>query len=314
MSEDANGKSPTTGDDDSGAASVQEDISPAAAFELVADETRTRILLELRRAVSQDGSGSRVQFSELRDRVDVADSGRFNYHLDRLQDRFVRKTGQGYELSPAGWQLIGALLSGSVTSSLPDRTVAAEGSCVECDGRLEATLRDAGVTVECVDCGYVQTNPDVPPAIFEGWPDDEIPRVVGRYLRREEVDAALGFCSNCEGRVDRVVAAPGDEAAPEWFDGEGADAVLVTECRRCGDWWHAALPIAALAEPAVVCFHYEHDIDLRARPGWTLDHLDFGTATLRESPRRVHIQMELDGDARTFVFDGCFEFVEEQHG
>lgn len=307
MTEESEREPATPGPGDPETATAEEDVSPAAAFELVAHETRVAVLEEL-----QSADGGPLPFGEIRERVGVEDPGQCHYHVDRLRDRFVRKTEAGYELSPAGWQLIGALLSGGVTSSLPDRTVPADGSCSACGGDIEATLRDAGVTVDCVDCGRVYTNPDVPPGIFEDWPDEEIPRVLGRYLRRGDAVAAHGFCTNCEGRVDRVVAAPGDAAAPDWFDGEGADAVLVTECRRCGDWWHAALPIAALVEPPVVAFHHEHGIDLREHPPWTLDHLEIGASTLTEEPRRVQIPMELDGDARTFVFDGGFEFVEER--
>jgi len=286
---------------------VEEDLSPASAFELVAHETRVGVLEAL---LPPDGGP--LSFGEIRDAVGVEDPGQCHYHVDRLRDQFIRKSDEGYVLSPAGWQLAGAIVSGGVTASLPSETVPADGSCSQCEGDLAASLRDAGVTIECTDCGFVTTNPDIPPAILGDWPREEIPRVVGRYLNRLEISAAHGFCPNCNGRVDRTVAAPGEEAAPDWFDGGEVDATVVTECRRCGFWWHAAVPIAALAEPAVVAFHHEHGIDLRERPWWTLDHVEVGRATLSEEPRKLDVPMTIDGDTRTFVFDESFSLVEER--
>lgn len=285
---------------------VTEELSPAAAFELVAHETRVAVLEALRAA-----DGGPLSFGEIREIVDIEDPGRCHYHVNRLTDRFIQKTDGGYRLSPAGWRLVGAVVSGGLTASLSSETVPAEGSCAQCDGALVARLRDGGVTIECLECSSVQSDPDLPPGILSNWTQEEIPLVVGRYLRRWEVDATHGFCPNCEGRVDRVVSTPMDATAPEWFEGDGVEAIVVTECRRCGFWWHAAIPIAALAEPSVVAFHHEHDIDLREHPWWALEHLEIGVASVAENPRRVTIPMELAGEERTFIFDGSFEFVDD---
>jgi DNA-binding transcriptional ArsR family regulator len=53
-------------------------IAPAEAFSVVANETRLSILEALWRAPH-----SPVSFSELRQRVGMADSAQFNYHLGR---------------------------------------------------------------------------------------------------------------------------------------------------------------------------------------------------------------------------------------
>lgn len=286
---------------------VDERISPDAAFELVAHETRVEVLEALRTA-----DGGPLSFGEIRDAVGVDDPGQCHYHVDRLVDQFVDRTDAGYRLSPAGWRLVGAIVSGGLTSSLSTETVAADGACSECGGLLEATVRPAGVTVECRACSFVETDPDVPPAALAGRSSSEIGRTVGRYARRMEADAAHGFCPNCEGSVTRTVTAPSDDAAPAWFEGEAADAVVVTECDHCGYWWHAMPSIAVLVEPAVIAFHHEHGIDLREHPWWALDSVTVGTADLTEGPRRVTVPMVLDDDVRTFVFDGEFEFVCER--
>ncbi|SDJ34645.1 Helix-turn-helix domain-containing protein [Halovenus aranensis] len=289
---------------DPGPSYVEDELSPEAAFELAAHETRIAVLQTL-----QAANGGPLSFGEIRERVGVDDPGQCHYHVDKLCDRFVRKTDRGYTLTPAGWQLMGALLSGSVTSSIPEEAVDAGGACSECGGGLSAYFRKSGVTIACTACKSVQTDPDIPPAMFEDWPLEDLPEVVGRHTRRMELDAAHGFCPNCRGRVSRGVVTPADEAAPDWFDGQETDAIVLTDCQRCGRWWHAVPSIAALAEPAVIALHHDHGIDLRERPWWTLDHLAVGDVALTSNPTRVRIPIAL-GDGWTVVFDDAFDFVE----
>lgn len=75
---------------------------------LLADETRIRILETLYDVDSAPDESAGLQFSTLRRRVDVADSGRFNYHLDQLQDELVRKDDTQYVLTPTGTRLVRA--------------------------------------------------------------------------------------------------------------------------------------------------------------------------------------------------------------
>jgi hypothetical protein len=301
----------SAGDDSVADGVVGAEVSAAEAFDLVSHETRVGVLEVLREA-----DGGPLSFGEIRSGVGVSDPGQCHYHVDRLVGRFVRKTDEGYVLSPAGWRLVGAIVSGGLTTSLESTRVPAAGACSECGGGLRARLREGGVAIECVDCGFVQTDPDVPPGALAGWDREAIPTVVGRYVRLWEVAASHGFCPNCECRVDRGVRRPGESAtasrpaAPDWFEGDDTDALVVTACRGCGFWWHASVAIAALSEPAVVGFHHEHGIDLRDRPWWTLDHLPLGECVVTDDPRRVQVRMELDGDARTFAFDGDFALVD----
>ncbi|MEF8813342.1 MAG: helix-turn-helix domain-containing protein [Halovenus sp.] len=76
---------------------VVESADPEEVLSALSDSTRVDILRAL-----WDPDRETVPFSELRDAVRVRDSGKFNYHLDKLTDRFVRKTDEGYELTTDG--------------------------------------------------------------------------------------------------------------------------------------------------------------------------------------------------------------------
>jgi DNA-binding transcriptional ArsR family regulator len=72
-----------------------------AVFDLLSDETRLRIVTTLARDREVDGA-SGLRFSQLRERVGAADSGRFNYHLGKLRGDLVRKDGERYVLTETG--------------------------------------------------------------------------------------------------------------------------------------------------------------------------------------------------------------------
>ncbi|MCU4752921.1 winged helix-turn-helix domain-containing protein [Halobacteria archaeon AArc-curdl1] len=97
---------------------------PTDALEVLGNETRIAILRALAEA---DGP---LRFTELRQQVDVRDSGRFNYHLSKLCEYFVRETTDGYELGHAGTRLIA---TADIADSKPgvDDSVAAD-TCPVC--------------------------------------------------------------------------------------------------------------------------------------------------------------------------------------
>ena len=55
-----------------------------------------------------------LAFSSLYDRVDVDDSGQFNYHLDKLAGHFVPNTDHGYALARPRRRVVESVLVGPV--------------------------------------------------------------------------------------------------------------------------------------------------------------------------------------------------------
>ncbi|MEZ3164001.1 winged helix-turn-helix domain-containing protein [Halorubrum sp. RMP-47] len=94
------------------------------ALSALTHETRVQILRAL--ADADDA----LSFTELKSRVDVADPGRFNYHLRELRDHFVAERDGGYALTYRGEGLVVAGASGvSVDES---QTAAEPSSCPVC--------------------------------------------------------------------------------------------------------------------------------------------------------------------------------------
>ena len=85
------------------------------AFQALASEVRVSVLVQLLRA-ERDGDGPR-SFAEIQELVGSDSSARFAYHLRQLDGQFVRKTPEGYVLTPAGRRAATAVLTGTFTDA-----------------------------------------------------------------------------------------------------------------------------------------------------------------------------------------------------
>ena len=112
---------------------------PTDALSVLADETRIAILRAL-----ADAEGA-LPFSELRRRAGVSDAGRFNYHLGKLCEYFVREVDGGYALGHAGSRVVAAAegVDPAAASMVEDETV----------GSAEDVDEEACPVCGEVDCG-----------------------------------------------------------------------------------------------------------------------------------------------------------------
>ncbi|MFB6299987.1 MAG: winged helix-turn-helix domain-containing protein [Halobacteriales archaeon] len=83
-------------------------LEPAVAFETIGNETRIEILRTL-----IDSDAKAMSFTDLRDQVGVADSGRFNYHLQRLTGHFIEDTEEDDTLRYPDRKIAHAILAGT---------------------------------------------------------------------------------------------------------------------------------------------------------------------------------------------------------
>lgn len=82
------------------------DEALVALFDLLSDETRLRIVSVLAAHEHANPAAPPLGFDVLRERVGVRDSGRFNYHLRKLDGTLVEKVDGGYGLTPTGRNVV----------------------------------------------------------------------------------------------------------------------------------------------------------------------------------------------------------------
>ncbi|MFB6172797.1 MAG: winged helix-turn-helix domain-containing protein [Haloarculaceae archaeon] len=271
----------------------------AEAFDVLGNEIRTAILL----ALLADGP---LTFSGLRDRVGVADSGRFNYHLDRLTGQFVRKETGGYRLRYHGRRVAHAALAGTFTETTSFDPVSVEGACRACGERaLVGSYEDEAIRIRCRACDERVLAVSFPPSAVVGRSPSEAIQAFERWSRRQADLAREGICPVCASRTETHLdpdPSLGDDLAP----------VARHDCGTCG--WQNCTTVgsAVLDHPAVDRFAREHDLDPRSGPYWSNEYVVTNRHVTVESrdPWRVAVTVRADDARLVLAVDETLAVVE----
>jgi hypothetical protein len=281
-------------------------------FGVVANGTRTAILWALwdeHTAEPETVDGPRsdpVAFSALRERVGVADSGQFNYHLDKFVPEFVQHREGGYALTHAGAQVVGAAVSGVYTDTDTDLDVTM-GECTDagCSGTLEASYEDGHVTVACDTCD-LRTVMHVPPVVVGTQDVEANTDLLQQFTLTEMQRLVRGFCTLCDGPVEARVA---DADLRE--DPSGGPVTAVHVCQACGSISHTSAAVFVLDHPAVVSLLHDADIDYRSISLWQPPpELTYEETIPGVDPVRIEVTVIAGGETLTAVLDDDFEVVE----
>jgi DNA-binding transcriptional ArsR family regulator len=266
------------------------------AFAALGDETRVAILeafVEARRGDPQDPA---LSFSEVRERAGVEDSGRFNYHLGKLRPRFLEERDDGYELTYAGREVVGAILSGMPDPDLVRGPEPLDDDCPICGDGLRGEYVDGDVSVEC-EREHTMIVATLPPAAAADRTLSEIVALTARRLYSQLELVTAGVCHICSGPLERAI-----EAADG--DGEVSDFAYWTQCERCGETTSSIPTVAVLHDPAFVSLLHDHGVDVRERLPWTIPGLlDAETRRTGEDPPQYELAVEVNDDVLEVTLD-----------
>lgn len=229
------------------------DVETAAdAFDVLSDPSRVAILRELAsRFYEHDGRP--VGFADLRRAVGIGDPGRFNYHLDKLCDRFVVKREGGYTPTVAGLKAVESAEAGVYVDDTEPVAGPVDYDCPECDELLTATYENHWVTVSCDEHGPLFKTLIHGSTSTDRGIEEVVRYAVGEMWRR--VDRATdGVCPICRGSSLSI-------------DFRGTENAIVADC-ACGNCYYEETNPAvlfALAHPAALSLFHERGIDVRRR-------------------------------------------------
>lgn len=230
------------------------------AFAVLGSEPRLTVLRRL--ADAEREGDSALSFTELYDRLEMDSTSRLSYHLEQLNDAFVRKTDDGYALTPAGDRVVRAVLSGTFSERSSFETTELDGKCPSCGHtRLVARYRDRLLAVRCASCGTTVVTYDLPPAGTKHQSAMEVLRSCNRRVHRDYAVALRGTCSLCGGPT---------EVAVEESDGISR-YTCVTDCTQCRLHLYAPLEVRLLHHPAVISFYWQRGIDILDIDLWNLE-------------------------------------------
>jgi hypothetical protein len=275
-----------TDDADADAAGIEvERRPPEEVFGLLGNELRVEIL----EALAADPNEP-VAFSALRERVGEPDSGRFNYHLRRLNGVFVARGEDGYRLTLAGRQLAGAIVAGTYTADATVSPVEVADPCPVCGASpLVVTYADDRATLSCPACEEWSNSFSFPPGALDQYEPDELPAAFDRWMRAlfQRIDA--GFCTNCAGAVAGRLAVETDPPAVRW------------SCEHCGDEARTSAALPVFYHPLTQAFLHEHGVDVSTTPSWRVAPLRDVTFEPHADGDGVTVTVTVDGDALSAV-------------
>lgn len=249
---------------------------PEKMFALLGNQMRVDVLREL--AAADEPLG----FSALRERVGVRDSGQFNYHLGKLTGAFVRHGDEGYELTVAGLQVVGALVAGTYTAEASLDPIEVDDPCPSCGERpLIITYEDEHARMNCPACEEYHNQFSFPPGTLDQYDCEELPMAFDRWLWVLFGRITAGFCANCAGRLTGTLLPEEEMPAVEWT------------CERCGDVARASVATPVLHHPATQGFLHDQGADPLTTPSWRLF-----------SMREVDVSADADGASVILTLDG----------
>ena len=269
---------------------------PGDAFEPLSDETRLRIMHTLARQNREEPANPAMSFGELRKAVGRRDSGNFNYHLDKLRGRFVEDTGDGYKLSPAGHEVISAVVAGTYDDHEPLGPIEVPEDCPVCGSVMTARYESGLLRVSCEHDHQFRNT--LPRRAVENRSLEEIIRVMTLKTHQDLERVVAGICPRCYAPVDWEVDVTELVGVPE----------VTTQCSRCGTVAEVPIAVAILDHPDVVAFFADHGVDIRHRPLW--DPVLWNTVTVdvaREEPLELSVSVQMEGEKLVATLDDSLD-------
>ena len=276
-------------------------------FSLLSDETRLNILLTLGNATTAQ-EPSTFSFNDFWHAVDIDDSGRFNYHLDKLRGSLITKGEAGYQLTYPGILVYKLVESGSFSSHDPRRPTETDIECFECDTTLTVAYEDQLVLIECPSCAETLTRIHVPPGCLRHESGAHLYRAAMQYMIREVASLNHGICPNC-----------GDQASHETMSAtdrrEDTDTPTVySSCSGCGYWMRTGFGMPVALKPTVISFYHDHSIDLLSgRTNHLLELQVSRNGPVSVTPDGEHMaafNKQLDDEQLSFEIDEALNLVD----
>lgn len=291
-------------------------LAPEEVFGLLGNETRVGILQALWEGYYRYGVEAPIPFSELYERVDIDDSGNFNYHLGRLTDHLVRRTEEGYELTPSGFRLVNGMIGAVPTEDALSEPARVDATCPRCESPLEIATEEGTLWVLCTGCeGYwAQRERAVggfqlpPEGIRPRSPDEVFHSSIAYTVGRGDI-MVDGVCPDCGATADPILAVCEDHDADAGICtacGTSFLGLYTFACSTCRNAIVAPSWGPLSRHPALIAFYHERGVDhwdntweaMRRAYTWREE-------LLSADPPEVRVTVTHEGETLSATVDGA---------
>jgi hypothetical protein len=292
------------------------ELDQETAFSLLADETRVRIVRELGAATASPETGiPRLSYADLKSRVDIRDSGRFNYHLTKLVGKYVVKEDEGYRLRWPGMVLYRTLVAGLLTDEVDPAIgrFSVGTACHRCDEPIEAHLYETLFRVRCWSCNANYTDIYFPSHGLVDRSEEELLQAVHRRSRTILDSMTAGQCPWCASEVTAEIHET-DGSLPSLHDTRDLDTYVIYHCTDCTGFQYMPVSQVLLYHPVAIAFYHDRGKDLTAIPKWKLKWAvtDETTTIFDTDPWGFSVRIPLDGAELIAELDSDLDVVDSR--
>lgn len=301
--------------DTSSTASVSD--AAAAAIASLANETRLQVLFVL-----WDAADRPLQFGELKRRVGIRDSGQFRYHLRKLEDQFVRRTPDGYDITSAGVNVVWAVRSGDLNSGTDVGPFPLDSPCPACGAMLILRYEDQVLAVTCDFCGGTHGMLPFHPSGFVGRTADEVLATYERVFHTTFRLGAHDICPQCYGSGSFAVITEESDLPVDLrrglsaedlteltcYDPAAGNVNVLWTCSQCGLWMDFQIGVLLGYRTELAAFYRDHDVDFDSTPPWELPHSlgNLQVTVTNTDPPSVSVLVSLDDATCTVTLKDGF--------
>lgn len=200
-----------------------ENANTKEAFALLSHEIRLDILL----ALLADWEAARtepVSYATLMDAVGIEDSGKFNYHLDKLRDIYVQQVDTGYVPAASATALYRDVLAHQPMDTFTIEPYKLDMDCPACGETTTLTYERGFVTIDCRHCEeWLGFTAPFPQNGVEQRDTDELLAAIDTRFKHHAELLRNDQCPDCAGTV-------AVDLRPEAFNDEPFVGV---DCRTC---------------------------------------------------------------------------------
>lgn len=296
--------------------------TPDELFSLLGNEVRMGILRALWDEYYLYAGPESTPFSTLYERVDIDDTGNFNYHLDELTGHLVRQTDDGYRLTPAGFRIVNAIAHPATTEKQHVERARVDLSCPRCAAPVAVASEDETMWMLCTECEGYYDDVDggiagfqLPPGnVRDRSPLEILGTSMAYTVGRGNVMLVDGICPDCGGDADSMLSVCEDHDA----DGDLCTAcgrsflgMYTFVCTTCRNAIIAPSWAPVNVHPALMGFYDDRGIEHRPNALESLYRAYTWTEELASAdPPRVRITVEEGGDRLSAVVDEAAAVVE----
>lgn len=293
------------------------------SFSLLSDKIRLSILLALWEHQYPHGNTRGATFSELRRRVGVRDSGKFNYHLDQLSDDFIERTEDGYVLTKAGARFVRTIVAWTDSADVTFDSQPVDETCPFCGDKLHVSYEDETLAAACSSCrggGSFNNNTLVngvfPPSGVESRTPEQSLHAATRYMLHITYVMLDGICPVCAAEVELQLIVCEDHHSADGICGTCGSrfpGLIEMSCSACRAPNMSPTWLYVLNHPSVIAFHYERELgyDHTSWEGVFQRALDCDETVKSTDPPSIELTFKADGDELMLTIDKDLTVVVE---